>query len=371
MPKVSIIIPVYNVEPYLRECLDSVRAQTFTDWECICVDDGSTDASPAILDEYAARDPRFRTIKREHTNAGASRNVGLDIAQGEFLSFLDSDDIFAPQMLEILLSAIEQCNADVSTCEIVRFRDGDRVPQLGQRNHRGAFREYCRPAESLDIFSIWVGRAWDKLFRRDFIVRNGICFQEIRSTNDARFTYSALALANAVISVPFILVAYRVSSGSLERTRHLGATCPGEAIRSYAAEMHRRGVFERYPSHERFFKRWAVITLFWNMDTIRTFDGYAEAHRDFSAICRELDLQSVVDQWEDGKSVNRKRLANICHGCSPEESLLLMRDLFFSVNEELRELRPLRGIANSKSYRLGRAVTYLPRIVRRLFRLGH
>ena len=70
-PTVSIVMPVYNVEKYLRECLDSVRAQTFTNWECICVDDGSMDSSPAILDEYAAKDPRFRIIRREHSNAGA------------------------------------------------------------------------------------------------------------------------------------------------------------------------------------------------------------------------------------------------------------------------------------------------------------
>ena len=93
-PTISIVMPVYTVASYLRDCLDSVRAQTFTDWECICVDDGSTDDSPDILDEYAAKDKRFRVVRREHSNAGACRNAGLDLARGEFLSFLDSDDMF-------------------------------------------------------------------------------------------------------------------------------------------------------------------------------------------------------------------------------------------------------------------------------------
>lgn len=92
MPFFSIIIPVYNVAPYLRECLDSVLAQTFTNWEVICVDDGSTDGSGAILDEYAARDPRFRVIHQSNAGVSAARNAALGAAIGSWVSFLDADD---------------------------------------------------------------------------------------------------------------------------------------------------------------------------------------------------------------------------------------------------------------------------------------
>lgn len=91
-PSFSIIIPVYNVAPYLRECLDSVLAQTFTDWEAICVDDGSTDGSGAILDEYAECDPRFRVIHQTNSGVSAARNNGIEHATGEWISFVDSDD---------------------------------------------------------------------------------------------------------------------------------------------------------------------------------------------------------------------------------------------------------------------------------------
>ena len=91
-PFFSIIIPVYNVAPYLRECLDSVLAQTFTDWEAICVDDGSTDGSGAILDEYAVKDNRFRVIHQSNAGVSSARNKALDEAQGEWICFLDSDD---------------------------------------------------------------------------------------------------------------------------------------------------------------------------------------------------------------------------------------------------------------------------------------
>ena len=98
--KVSVILPVYNGETYLSECLDAILGQTLKEIEVICVNDGSTDRSPEILREYAARDSRIRVIDQENTGAGAARNNGMAQARGEYLSFLDADDFFEPQMLE-------------------------------------------------------------------------------------------------------------------------------------------------------------------------------------------------------------------------------------------------------------------------------
>ncbi len=102
-PYFSIIVPVYNVAPYLREALDSVLAQTFTDWECLCVDDGSTDGSGAILDEYAAKDKRFRVFHKENGGVSSARNLALDNAKGEWICFLDGDDALLPKLLEKLV----------------------------------------------------------------------------------------------------------------------------------------------------------------------------------------------------------------------------------------------------------------------------
>ena len=104
----SIIIPVYNVAQYLRECLDSVLAQTFGDWEAICVDDGSTDGSAAILDEYAAKDARFRVIHQENAGVSAARNAALDAAKGEFFLFLDGDDLLRNDALEMFAFHFER-----------------------------------------------------------------------------------------------------------------------------------------------------------------------------------------------------------------------------------------------------------------------
>lgn len=122
-PCFSIIIPVYNVAPYLRECLDSVLAQTFADWECICVDDGSTDGSDAILDEYATADSRFRIIHRPNAGVSSARNAALDVAQGEWIWFVDGDDMIHPLALQYIADKL-RLTTDVNVFAFVgQLRD--------------------------------------------------------------------------------------------------------------------------------------------------------------------------------------------------------------------------------------------------------
>lgn len=105
---VSIIIPVYNVEPYLEQCLSSVAAQSFSDWECIVVDDGSTDGSGAICDLWAKRDSRFRIVHQENAGVSAARNRGLELAQGKWINFIDSDDWVDTDYLKVMVDAASE-----------------------------------------------------------------------------------------------------------------------------------------------------------------------------------------------------------------------------------------------------------------------
>ena len=114
-PKISVIVPVYNVERYLRKCLDSIIAQTFSDWECICVDDGSPDNSGKILDEYAAKDKRFVIIHKENGGVSSARNAGLDMARGEYITFCDSDDWIEKETYEVAYMNAKKNNADIVT----------------------------------------------------------------------------------------------------------------------------------------------------------------------------------------------------------------------------------------------------------------
>ena len=127
MPKVSVIIPVYKVERYVRRCLDSVMSQTLTDWEAICVDDGSPDNSGKILDEYARRDKRIRVIHKENGGVSAARNDGIKLARGQYVIFIDSDDFIHPQLFEITT-----CLADKNNADTVSFRFDARA-QRGMR----------------------------------------------------------------------------------------------------------------------------------------------------------------------------------------------------------------------------------------------
>lgn len=112
-PKVSVIVPVYNVEQYLRRCLDSILGQTMSDWEAICVDDGSPDGSASILAEYAERDSRFRILTKENGGLSSARNAGTAWAQGEFVNYVDSDDFIHPQTFELAVALAERDRSDI------------------------------------------------------------------------------------------------------------------------------------------------------------------------------------------------------------------------------------------------------------------
>ena len=175
-PKFSIIIPAYNVAPYLRESLDSVLAQTHTNWEAICVDDGSSDGSGEILDEYAARDPRFKIVHQINEGVARAREVGLSAANGEWICWIDADDKVDPEFLVGFNSVIYRCCVDMIWAD---YRVDDRVLKTSYIHSES--RE-----EDLHAFAIGVlngdhfGSLWNKAFRRLFILENNIEFPKAR-----------------------------------------------------------------------------------------------------------------------------------------------------------------------------------------------
>lgn len=141
MPAISIIIPVYNVEKYLARCLDSVLNQTFTDWEAICVNDGTPDNSQKILEEYAARDSRVRIFKKENGGLSDARNFGLKHATGEYIMYLDSDDFIHPQTMEISYALAKRDDSDI----VSWYKDKMFRPQLLVLNKLGFDIESAMP----------------------------------------------------------------------------------------------------------------------------------------------------------------------------------------------------------------------------------
>ena len=126
-PLISVVVPVYNTEPYVRKAINSILKQTYDNIEIICVDDGSTDNSPKILDELAEKYDNIKVIHTENKGISHARNTALDCCRGEYIAFLDSDDMYHEQMLKILYDVVTEGNCDIALCNVVNYSDVDRL----------------------------------------------------------------------------------------------------------------------------------------------------------------------------------------------------------------------------------------------------
>lgn len=152
-PRVSIIVPVYNVDSYIRKCIDSILTQTYTDYELILVDDGSTDMSGDICEKYSVKDSRVKVIHKINGGQSSARNIGIDNAKGEYLSFIDADDYVSPIMIETLLNLIDNNNADISECGYITVnKEIETVCDFGKDVEMGAGNYLIEKFINADIF---------------------------------------------------------------------------------------------------------------------------------------------------------------------------------------------------------------------------
>ena len=267
LPAVSVVVPIYKVERYLGDCVDSILEQTLKSLEIILVDDGSPDGSPAMCDAYAARDSRVRVIHQENQGAGPARNAGLATARGKYIIFMDADDIYHPQMLELMVARADKYHADVVICraealEEENGRTRSMPNQLRKELLRGVdINAFCprleRPSQ---LFQFCAGWPWDKLYRRDFVQRAGLQFQSLPHTNDAFFVYMSL-IRVAVVSVePTVLVQHRMHAAS---TSHNTACCTSSLVDALLA-IHAQIPPLNNPALEKSFHHWAMNMAVWH-----------------------------------------------------------------------------------------------------------
>ena len=271
-PKVSVIIPVHNTEKYLRQCMDSVVGQTLKEIEIICVDDGSTDGSLSILKEYAEKDRRITVMAQENLHAGVARNAGLAVARGEYLSILDSDDFFEPEMLESAFSRAERTGADFVVYNSNQF--DDKTKSFTNPDHFVKYpffpgKEYFGYHEiGGNIFKSVIGWSWDKLYRAGFVERHGLRFQSQRTTNDALFVFSAIFLAERIslLDKEKRLAHHRINnSSSLENTRSMSWTCFYDMLVALRGRIIKENKFDEL---ERDFVDYALNFSLWNLNTL-------------------------------------------------------------------------------------------------------
>ena len=214
--KVSVIIPVYNTEKYLPECLQSLMDQTLKDIEIICVDDGSTDQSVEVIKKYQQLDSRIILLQQENKYAGVARNYGMTVAKGDYLVFLDSDDFFEEDLLEKEYNQIRLFNADVCLCNADHYNDrAGKFEPMPWAFHKELF-----PAEAVtpgqlgkNLYQVTTPSPWTKMFSHKLVKENGLQFQPLQRTNDLYFVYSAMGLARKITYVNEVLVHYRVNNG--------------------------------------------------------------------------------------------------------------------------------------------------------------
>ena len=210
-PEISIIVPVYKVEKYLNECIDSILAQTFTDFELILVDDGSPDNCPALCDAAAEKDSRVRVIHQQNKGLSGARNAGINVARGNWLGFVDSDDMIDPTFCEKMLHAAVQAGAEMAVCNILRMKEN---------KARDSYQEHCLKDEVLSreeiVHRIQLSPFYmvmTRLCRREVFEK--IRFPEGKNYEDAFTAPEILERVNKAACVAEPLYQYRLRSGSI------------------------------------------------------------------------------------------------------------------------------------------------------------
>lgn len=273
---ISVIIPVYNVENYLNECLDSVLNQTFREIEVICIDDGSSDKSMEILQEYSKQDLRIKILTQNNMGAGVARNRGLTIAKGEYLAFLDSDDIFRLDMLEKNYNTAVEKNCDIVICNYNKY--DTKTKQYDQTNLGILEKFFCDKDifsykdMPLHIFSAFKNITWNKFLNKNFVIDNEIKFQELFRTNDLLFTLTALISAERITIINEYLIDYRVNmTTNSQATNHKYPLDFYKAFLACKNMLLEKGVFTEV---ERTFFNTVLGSALYNLRTHNTYDGF-------------------------------------------------------------------------------------------------
>lgn len=370
-PHVSVIIPAYNAEETIAECLNSLLNQTLHDIEIIVVDDGSTDNTAQIVEDYLAKDSRVQLIRQENQFAGVARNNGMKHATGQYLYFLDADDYIEPSCLSDMCHIAVKYNTDVVITRSVGFEAATNQAQSLDYALSGMPMETpLGPSDiSPTLFQSFIGWPWDKLFRHSFITDNQLTFQNLRTSNDALFVFLALALAKRLYCIEKPLVHHRMNNpDSLEGSRGKSYKCALEAMHAIKKELVKKDLF---PSTENSFNQWVANFIFWNISTLAP-----DAANDL-LLTAEGDLMSLPsnsDYYDNQQDAEFIRIINLSYAELIVESVNNNTHLKLALKEietlqkelegqrgavaDLKQIisdleKQLNNIYSSKSYKIG------------------
>ncbi len=356
--KVSVIIPVYNAEKYLKECLDSVINQSLKEIEIICIDDGSTDNSLEILKEYVQNDNRIIVLQQKNSGAGVARNKGLKIAKGEYLSFLDSDDIFDEQMLMKSYCEAVKHNADIVMFRHDRYDEENdkfyRLPHMMNPNNFPKIEIFnVEDMESNFYFSIY-GWTWDKLFKKTFIDNFDLKFQSVRIYNDMFFTYSAVVVASKIRYIEDYLLTQRVNrKGSITKSVQNNWYCIIDALKAVRDFLVDNDIYDKW---RKYFSIYALHMILFTERQVIGDDKYVMDFILKKITLKELDIDINNIDLLDGKNeiAEIKQILLSVKNVNAYKCLELQKN-----NIQLQE--ELNKIKISESYKFGQLLTFIPR----------
>lgn len=224
MANISIIIPVYNTSKYLRRCLDSVMNQTYNDFEALLIDDGSTDSSFQICQEYVAKDHRFKVYYEKNSGLSAARNYGIMLAQSNYLAFIDSDDFVSKDYLETLWNQIQKYHSDIAICSYYQITDNGTYyfplnPNGDDRSLDGLYDSEQWSKVSFLHNGIIHITAWGKLYKRS-VFKHVYYPEQFASGEDQFTTWKTYMNANKISFINVQNYAYQKNSGSITHTKN-------------------------------------------------------------------------------------------------------------------------------------------------------
>ena len=401
MATVSVIIPVFNAEKYISTCIESLISQSYSDFEIICVDDGSTDNSPRILQQYMSMDPRIKIIEQKNQFAGNARNTGMEVASGKYCMFLDVDDFFEKNMIELQVRQIEKDHADICICDAdiyddqaSTFRKSEWLLAKSYIPHVPFNREEIKD----HIFFIKTPAAWNMIISSAFIKEHALKFQETKNTNDLYFTYAALNLAQKITVVDMVLVHYRIGTGSnLQSGNDKSPLDFCRAFLKLKELLIEKGIFDEV---KRGYISLYLTNFEYHMFTLQSvqsfevlYDYFKENGRQeleldchdvecfcnkerFKLLCDVVDSDSMSGYLYSQLKRERNKLEN---EREKNESVLIRMKLdnenvLKEKQEQIRQLKneidnlccDLYAVNRSISFRIGRIITYIPRKIRDL-----
>lgn len=361
---ISVVVPVYNAEKYLKECVDSLLSQTFRDVEFIFVDDGSTDRSVEILEEYQKKDGRIQILQQQNQYAGVARNNGMKAATGKYIIFLDSDDFFELTMLEEAYNCAEKNHVQMVVFSFQNYDDQTHnlSPCRNQLLPGDIFSaDNCSDSFFLDIYAA----PWNKLYLSEFVRTTNISFQPVRKANDAFFVLTTSCLASRIYYLQKSLVYYRINnSASLQGNVKSERASFVAALQAVKAELEKRGRFKGNVRSSFICYTTSCINYYFNLGN---WDSTL-LHRYYDSLKTTL----IPDLFDSPSDFYRENLISTIYESSDYDDFLFrLLAIEKQRNEELTQrVKRLYNDTISKksaSYRLGEFLLFLPRKLIRLF----